>query len=50
MNEGDRVLIKPLGTYGTVVRVRPDGRVTAIGDSATQAAVWLPSELEVVAK
>jgi hypothetical protein len=46
MNEGDRVYIKPLGTFGRVVRIRPDGRITAIGDAATQPAVWLESEIE----
>jgi hypothetical protein len=45
MNAGDRVYIKPLGTYGRIVRMRPDGRITAIGDAAAQATVWLPSEI-----
>jgi hypothetical protein len=45
--EHDEVRIKPLdGIKGTVVRVREDGRYAVLADCATQATVWLESELE----
>jgi hypothetical protein len=46
----DRVLVKPLGVKGTVVRVRTLGRtgphVVVRADCATQDVVWFESDLE----
>jgi hypothetical protein len=46
----DRVLVKPLGVKGTVVRVRTLGRtgphVVVRADCATQDVAWHEDELE----
>jgi len=45
----DRVLVKPLGVKGTVVRVRADcrmPRVTVQADSGGPPLPWLEIELE----
>ena len=50
---GDRVLVIPLGVYGTVVRVREVGRtgphVVVRADCATQDVAWKLSEVSKVA-
>ena len=43
----DRVLVKPLGVKGTVIRIRADdGRVVVLADCSVRAVPWLESELE----
>lgn len=41
----DRVLVHPLGVYGTVVRLRGEDDVVVLADCATQEVVWKRSEV-----
>jgi hypothetical protein len=45
LKPGDRVLVKPLGVKGTVLRLRTDGLVVVLADCATQPVVWKLSEV-----
>lgn len=48
VKRGDRVLIGPLGVYGTVECDHGDGRVAVMADCASQVVIWNERELEVV--